>query len=329
MQFPNSLAIATVSLGLHPSHTLPEKISAAASNGFSGIEIVYADLETYSDSQGVSMKAGAVSVKELCSTNNITILSLNPFKNFEGHSSPLETRLTTAREWIELARILGAKYLQVPSQFDTANSTGEEDVIVSELRALADAAQDQGIAIAYEAVSWGTHINKWQQSRDIVLKVNKANFGICLDAFHIISKIWGDNTSVTGKCVDGEDTLQASLDELVRELPLERLFYVQLSDGEFYNPPLNDGHRFWDASMDPRLIWSRNTRPFPLETELGAYFPIIRFAKACLMDLGWKGWVSMECFDWRMREKEVNPQIAAKRGIKSAEKILHQLTTTS
>jgi hypothetical protein len=41
----NSLAIATVSLGEHASHILPGKITAAAQNSFSGIEITYPDLD--------------------------------------------------------------------------------------------------------------------------------------------------------------------------------------------------------------------------------------------------------------------------------------------
>lgn len=40
----NRLAITTSSLGLHPSHSLPEKIEAAAPNGFSSLEIVYQEI---------------------------------------------------------------------------------------------------------------------------------------------------------------------------------------------------------------------------------------------------------------------------------------------
>lgn len=49
--FENPLATTTSSLGLHPSHTLPEKIQAAASAQFSAIEVIYQELEDYALSQ--------------------------------------------------------------------------------------------------------------------------------------------------------------------------------------------------------------------------------------------------------------------------------------
>jgi sugar phosphate isomerase/epimerase len=319
MPFSNPLAIASVSLGQHPTHTLDQKIIACARNGFSGIEIVWADLEAYSSSNKISMTAGAAAIKVLCKSHKLAILSLNPMKNFENHHSPLADRLEVANMWIDMCHVLGAKYLQVPSQFDTDNSTEDEVKAVDDLRKLADLAAEKGISIAYEAVAWGSYIDTWQQSRDIVRKVERENFGVCLDAFHVIAKLWGDNTTPSGKLVGGDEALEISLAELVKkeEWPVEKLFYVQLSDGELYDPPLAPGNRFYDPSMNPRLTWSRNTRPFPGETEFGACFPIVEFTRAVLVDLGFKGWISFECFDWRMRAKDVGPDVAARRGKRS------------
>jgi hypothetical protein len=47
LPYKNKLAIASVSLGMHATHSLPEKILAASRNHFSGIEIVYSDLEAW------------------------------------------------------------------------------------------------------------------------------------------------------------------------------------------------------------------------------------------------------------------------------------------
>jgi hypothetical protein len=49
---PNiKLAIASVSLGQHPTHTIPLKFAAAAAaNNFTGVELVYKDLVSFSES---------------------------------------------------------------------------------------------------------------------------------------------------------------------------------------------------------------------------------------------------------------------------------------
>lgn len=319
----NCLAITTSSLGLAPSHALPEKIQAAAENGFSLLEIVYQDLADYASSSNLelSLKNAARSVASLCSSSNIGILSLNPFKNFEGHNTPLADRLESARHWIEVASTLGAKYLQVPSQFD-ANSSGDWDVMIDDLRQLSDLAASYSVGIAYEAVAWGCYVNTWEDSYRVVRDVGRANFGICLDSFHIVARLWGDNTEESGVRRNAEMDLQDSLEQLVKCCPLESIFYVQLSDGERYEPPLTPSHRFYQPGFPPSLTWSRNTRPFPLESEYGAYFPVDEVAKACLKHLGWEGVVSMEIFDWRMRKDSNRPAENAARGRISWEKLL-------
>jgi sugar phosphate isomerase/epimerase len=320
LKYDNNVAIATVSLGMHPSHSLTEKIVAASRNHFSGIEVVYSDLEAWCRTQSLSLLSGARAIKAFCNTQNIEILSLAPFKNFEAHSTPISTRLAAVTHWLEIAQALGATYLQVPSQFDTENSIDDEGLAVKELQELADLANNFGVSIAYEAVAWGQFVATWQDSLEIVKKVERANFGLCWDAFHVLARIWGDCTVTSGKIEGGDEALKESLDEFVTVLKgkdAEKIFYVQLSDGEFYDPPLKLGHKFWVEGMDSRLAWSRNTRPFPLEEELGGYFPVGDVARAVLEEGEFKGWVSFEIFDWRMREERFRPDEAAERGWKS------------
>ena len=320
LKYDNNVAIATVSLGMHPSHSLTEKILTASRNHFSGIEIVYFDLEAWCKTQSLSVLSGARAIKAFCNTQNIEILSLAPFKNFEAHTSPLSTRLAAAKHWLEIAQALGATYLQVPSQFDTDNSIDDEGLAVKELQELADLAGAVGVSIAYEAVAWGRFVATWQDAWKIVEKVGLMNFGLCWDAFHVLARIWGDCTVPSGKIDGGDEALKKSLDEFVTVLKgkdAEKIFYVQFSDGEFYDPPLKLGHKFWVEGMDSRLVWSRNTRPFPLEAELGAYFPVVDVVRAVLGEGEFKGWVSFEIFDWRMREKGFLPDEAAERGWKS------------
>lgn len=329
--FKNHLAITTSSLGLHPSHTLPEKIQAAASNGFFSIEIIYQEIVLYGASQAPPLTTieAARSIGELCLSAKLEVLALNPFKNFEGHHSPLTDRLDSARHWIEIAACLGAKYLQVPSQFDTANSSEDWNQMVKEMCQLSELAASHSISIAYEAVAWGSYIDTWNESLRMVEDVDLPNFGLCLDSFHIAARVWGDCTTKRGVREDGDGALQASLDRFVETCPIERIFYVQFSDGERFVPPLTPEHRFYQADLPSALTWSRNMRLFPLETELGGYLPVQEIGNAWLKRKGWKGVVSMEIFDWRMREEASRrPDENAKRGMESWKKLVAALEQT-
>ncbi|KAJ5677479.1 uncharacterized protein N7477_003112 [Penicillium maclennaniae] len=323
--FTNQLAITTPSLGLHPSHTLPEKIQAAASNGFALIEILYQDIVDFGSSQFPPLNAheAARLIGEKCSSAQLGVLALNPFKNFEGHISPITERLDSARHYIETASCLGAKYLQVPSQFDTANSSPNWDLMVQELRQLCELAASHSVMIAYEAVAWGSYIDTWEGSLRMVENVNRSNFGVCLDSFHIAARVWADCTTESGIRENGESELKASLN---RPSPLDKIFYVQLSDAERFVRPLTTDHRFYQAGFPSSLNWSRNMRLFPLEKQLGAYLPVLAIADALLKRKGWKGVVSMEIFDWRMREEASrHPNENAKRGIESWKKLVAAL----
>ncbi|KAJ5127545.1 hypothetical protein N7448_008324 [Penicillium atrosanguineum] len=330
--FTNQLAITTPSLGLHPSHTLPEKIQAAASNGFSFIEILYQEIVDFGSSQTplLNTHEAARSIGKMCSSAKLGVLALSPFKNFEGHISPLTERLSSARHWIEITSWLGAKYLQVPSQFDITNSSPDWDLMVQELRQLSELAATHSIKIAYEAVAWGSYIDTWEGSLRMVEDVDRSNFGVCLDSFHIAARVWGDCTTKSGVREDGESELKASLDRFVATCPLDKVFYVQFSDAERFLPPLTTDHRFYQAVIPSSLIWSRNMRLFPLEEKLGAYLPVLAIAEAWLKKKDWKGVVSMEIFDWRMRENASRrPDENAKRGIESWNKLVAALEASA
>lgn len=121
------------------------------------------------------MLEAAENIKTVCE-QTMQVLSLAAFENFEGDSSPLEDRLRNADHWIEIARRLQAPYLQVPSQY-SIDSTGNENILISELRQLADLgiAKHPPVSIAYEALSWGTHHSTPESSLRLVEKVNRSN----------------------------------------------------------------------------------------------------------------------------------------------------------
>lgn len=322
----NRLAISTASLGQHPSHSLEDKLRAAARAGYDGVEIVFSDLETYSQSLSVTTLDGAEKIRAICDGTSLAILSLAPFENYEGDRSPLSDRLQKAAHWIEIARSLRAPYLQVPAQFKT-NAIGDNAVVVSELQQLADlgSARQPLVSIAYEPMSWSTYYSTWEDSLKLVEAVDRPNFGLCLDTFHTITKLWADPFAASGKFPDANQQLQQTLDCFARSCPLDKIFYVQLSDAEKFHPPFSTAHPWYLEGEAPQFTWSKHARPFPFETHLGAYLPVLQVARAWLVEKGFTGWVSMEIFDRRMRSQDSRPEAAAQRGIDSWQTLRKEL----
>ncbi|KUQ20192.1 4-hydroxyphenylpyruvate dioxygenase, partial [Klebsiella aerogenes] len=126
------------------------------------------------------------------------------------------------------------------------------------LRALAELAEQEGIIIGYEALAWGTHVNRWRQAWERVQRVNSPAMGIVLDSFHILSL--------------GDD-LQG-----LAEVPVEKITFLQLADA-----PL--------MKMDV-LEWSRHFRCFPGQGQL----PLVDFACE-LTRCGYRGPWSLEIFN--------------------------------
>ncbi|RDW91793.1 xylose isomerase-like protein [Coleophoma crateriformis] len=311
-------AIATISLGWHSSHTLEWKLRSAALNGFAGVEMVYSDLEKFASSHSLSMRDAAPAAKDLCDNLGLTIVSLAAFENFEGASTPILTRLVIAKEWIALARALGTSVIQIPSTYDP-DASGDWDTIVRDLRLLADLGASGGpcISFAYEALAWGLHIALWEDSLRVVNLVDRPNFGLCLDSYHVLARLWADPRSKSGKAPGGDAALKMSLERFMKDCPVDKIIYVQLSDAERLDPPLLPGHEVYIDSKDPTQLWCLFGRLFPFETEKGGYLPVIDVCRIWLVDKGWKGWVSMEVFHREMHEEATSPDVLAGRGMQS------------
>lgn len=324
----NRIAIASVSLGQHISHTLPRKIVAAAGKGFQGIEITWPDLEGYSKLLSVSMLDAAEQVRHLCKENDLEIISFASFQNFEGSKLPLEERLDTAKTWLAITRALGAEHLQMPAIY-IRDINDDHDLMVSELRQLADLARahEPVIKLAYENLAWSTRCYLWEHALQMVLDVQRDNFGLCLDSFHLCVALWADAFSISGRQPDGDKKLQDSLQRFVESFPMERLFYLQISDGEPMTPPYSKDHPWYNPKLEPGHVWSDEARPFPLEREYGAYMPVQAIAQAFLVDKGFTGWLSLETFDRRMRREENDPEANAARGMKAWQVLKGQLVS--
>ena len=318
-------AIATVSLGRSPAgHDLREKIMQASRMGFKGIELFFECLETTAlQLQGAkiggkatrkSLLEAARLTRAVCEDHDVKVVSLQPFMYFEGQ---LDDRVRIEKFellefWFELARLLDTNLIQIPSNFQTEGTTSDMDCIVADLSRAAELGAEQSppIRFSYEGISWGTHIDTWEQTWEVVQRVNRPNFGLCLDIFHVAGRVWADPAVVGGVNQNADDALHLSLQRLVKQVLPSKIFYIQLGDAERLSEPLVPGHPLYDKDMKPRMSWSRNARLFPFETDLGGYLPVETMCNAIFSDMRWTGWVSMEMFhrllydtDQRMPEK--------------------------
>jgi 4-hydroxyphenylpyruvate dioxygenase len=167
--------------------------------------------------------------------------------------------------------------------------------IAENLRRLGNLAQQYNLVVAYEAIAWGTHTDKWQQARDILALVDLPNVLHCVDTFHIAAKEAGDPFNVSAPVKpDGPRRLKESLDEMKRSVKPSEIGYLQLSDATVADPEQTT-YPLRDVNQPPFMTQSRNCRIFPCEPQHGGSLPALDVAKA-VFDLGYTGWVSMEVF---------------------------------
>ncbi|KAF1061107.1 MAG: Inosose isomerase [Pseudomonas citronellolis] len=239
-------SIATVSL----SGTLPEKLEAIAAAGFDGVEIFENDLLYYDGSPR--------DVRKLCADLGLAITLFQPFRDFEGcRRDRLARNLDRAERKFDLMQELGTDLVLVCSN-TAADSLSEREVLIDDLRQLAERAGARGLRIGYEALAWGRHVNTWQQVWDIVRHADHPALGVLLDSFHTLS-IKGDPAGIA-------------------EIPGDRIFFVQMADA-----PL--------LAMDV-LEWSRHFRCFPGQGD----FDLANFL-APILRSGYRGPLSLEIFN--------------------------------
>ena len=239
-------SIATVSL----SGTLPEKLEAIAAAGFDGVEIFENDLLYYGGSPR--------DVRKLAADLGLAITLFQPFRDFEGcRRDRLARNLDRAERKFDLMQELGTDLVLVCSNV-AADSTGDRDILVDDLRQLAERAGARGLRIGYEALAWGRHVNTWQQVWDIVRAADHPSLGVLLDSFHTLS-LKGDPSAIA-------------------EIPGDKIFFVQMADAPLLN-------------MDV-LEWSRHFRCFPGQGD----FDLPGFL-APILKSGYRGPLSLEIFN--------------------------------
>lgn len=328
----------SASLGRAWLHDFDKKVNQASDHGFKGIEIFYEDLEwlakkLHSVEQPTSdhILQAAEHARRVLDDANLTVIGLQPFLFYEGllDRQQHERLIEKIKIWFQIAKRLRTDTIQIPANFLPAEQlSGDINIIAGDLIELAELGQKEEppIRFAYEALCWSTHIDTWEKSLEVAQLVDRPNFGLCLDTFNIAGRVWGDPASPTGKTPNADADLEASLEKLVRDMPLEKVFYIQVVDAERMQSPLVEGHPFHVDGNPSRMNWSRNARAYMYETDRGAYLPAEDVARAIIEGLGYKGWVSMELFSRTMSEPGENVSAEhAQRGIAAWHKFVQRL----
>ena len=166
---------------------------------------------------------------------------------------------------------------------------------MDDLRWLADKLAKENFRLAYENWCWSTHAPTWKDVWEVVKAVDRPNVGLCLDTFQTAGSEYADPTTASGYVESVprdilEKQFKASLDELARTVPPEKIYLLQVSDAYKLETPLRNEA---DASgLRPKGQWSHDYRPVPCE----GYLPVEEVAVAVLKT-GFRGWFSYEVFD--------------------------------
>jgi 4-hydroxyphenylpyruvate dioxygenase len=243
-------SIATVSL----SGTLGEKLEAIANAKFDAVEIFENDLVTFSGTPA--------DVRNACGDLGLDIVTLQPFRDFEGMPPGQRERVfARAERKFDVMQELGTDLLMICSNV-APESLGGIERAAADLRELGERAARRGMRIAFEALAWGRHINDYRDAWEAVRRADHPAVGLVLDSFHILAR----NTDLSA----------------IRSIPGDRIFLVQLADA-----PL--------LQMD-YLSWSRHFRNFPGQGDLA----ILDFMEA-LATTSYDDALSLEIFNDQFR----------------------------
>ena len=328
-----------MSLGNADKHSLKEKLTQAAKHCFEGIEIFFPDLEALAKEQpgGLTpenqLKAAGI-IRQICDENHLEVVSLQPFMFYDGLLSVEQhnNQLDKLRFWFKLVKVLRTDMISIPSNTMQAGIIQDVSKVVQDMTEVAEMglAEKPMVKFAYENLAWSSVNDTWEGIWEVVQKTNRINFGMILDTFNIAGRLWADPATPSGKPPTADEDLKASLARLVQSVDVNKVFYVQVIDGEKMQQPLVKGHPFHVDGHPSRMDWSRNARLFPLEEDRGAYLPVVPITQAivrCAPDgLGYKGWVSLELFSRSTQEEDKSVlQQHAQRGSEAWKKLSARL----
>jgi hypothetical protein len=158
---------------------LEAKLRAVREAGFTQIMLSARDIVGHPD--GLDAAVAAVRA------SGLRVTGFQVLRDFEGLSGHLhDYKIDIAKSMLEMCSALGAQVLLVCSS-TSVHATQEPQALARDLRKLAMLAIPMGIKVAYEALSWGRHVNQFPQAWDIVCRADMPNLGLGLDSFHLFA----------------------------------------------------------------------------------------------------------------------------------------------
>ncbi len=249
---------------------LKAKLEAMKAAGFSQVMLLARDLVGHPD----GWRAAVQEVKD----SGLRVTGFQVLRDFEGLSGHLhEYKVDIAKSMMEMCAALDCRVMLACSSTST-HATGDNDVLVRDLRKLAMLAIPLNIKIAFEALSWGRTINEFPQAWDLIMQADMPNLGLGFDSFHLFAT-------------------KTPLEEL-EILDPSKIFLVQLADF------------MWNEikTVEERITTARTFRVFPGE---GVHSAALAELVLKLHQLGYRGDYSFEVFNDDYQQMPL-PMVAAR-----------------
>jgi sugar phosphate isomerase/epimerase len=265
---------------------LESKLRAVRDAGFTQIMLNASDFAGH--------PAGPAAASDAVRRSGLRVTGFQVLRDFEGLSGHLHAyKIDIAKAMLEMCHALGSKMLLVCSS-TSAHASGDAELLARDLRKLATLAVPYGIRIAYEALSWGRHVNEYPQAWDIVARADRANLGLAIDSFHILA---------TG-----------TAEEPLQDIVADKVFLVQLADF------------MWQEirSREERINTARHFRVFPGE---GVHSERVARLVRGLDRLGYRGDYSFEVFNDDYAQ--LPPAVVCERARRSVKWLTDQVSRRS
>jgi len=235
---------------------LEARLRAVREGGFTQIMLSARDLVEHPGGEQAAISA----VRQ----SGLRVTGFQVLRDFEGLPGHLHAyKVDIAKAMLGMCRALGSKVLLVCSSTST-HASGDPEVLARDLRKLATLAVPFGIRVAYEALSWGKHVNEFPRAWEVVARADRANLGLALDSFHMLAT-------------------KTALSELDLVDP-GKIFIVQLADFMWRELP----------SHEERINTARHFRVFPGE---GVHRAEVAELVRTLDRMGYRGDYSFEVFN--------------------------------
>lgn len=261
---------------------LEVKLAASKAAGFSQLMLWAKDLVAY--------PGGLDAAVRLVRQSGMRVTGLQVLRDYEGLSGTLhDYKVDMAKNLLQICQAIGCPLLMVCST-TSSQASGDIDQTARDLAKLATLGVPVGVRIAYKALSWGLHVNRYQQAWEAVELADHAGLGVAIDAFHLMA---------SDSALDG-----------INEIPWKKIAMVQLSDF------------MWRAmrSSEEQLETARHMRVFPSE---GVHSETLSDLVRLLHRCGYRGDYSFEVFNDDYLQ--MSPELVAQRARRSAKWVTDQV----